>query len=131
MARGDQLELQDVPLTTRFRKFAGGPKRKVRDKAKVDVVQVDENKFGITIRRGTVTVKKAVVEGDKLSVTSVRGKITRAIKAGQYDSALFDDYDRLVANKTKRPATKAAAKPASKPAGKPKAAKPKSAKKKK
>ncbi|MBI5136278.1 MAG: hypothetical protein HZA24_02960 [Nitrospirae bacterium] len=94
-----QVALQEVSLTTRFRKFTGGRRDKVRDRAKVEVVQVGERTFGVTVKRGTVTVKKGTVGGAGLSEATVRAAVRRDIKAGAYDSALFDDYDRIVVAK--------------------------------
>jgi hypothetical protein len=97
--RSTQIELQEVPLNTRFRKFSGGARTKVRERAKIDVVKIAENRFGVTVRRGIVSVKKGTVESKTLTVSSVQSAVRKAIKAGDYDVALFDDYDRIVAEK--------------------------------
>lgn len=97
--RSVRVELQEVPLNTRFRKFSGGRKDKVRERAKVEVVQTGEESFGVTVKRGVVSVKKGKVSGQGLTVASVRAGVRRDIKAGKYDSALFDDYERIQAEK--------------------------------
>jgi len=97
--RSASIELQDVPLNTRFRKFTGGARDKVRERAKLDVVKVAENRFGVTVRRGIVSVKKGTVEGKGLTAAAVKAAVRRAIKTGDYDTALFDDYDRIIAEK--------------------------------
>lgn len=97
--RSVQVELQEVPLKTRFRKMTGGRRDKVRDRAKVEVVQVGEEKFGVTVRRGVVSVKKGTIQGSNLTVASVRAAIRRQIKQGKYDSALFDDYEKIQSGK--------------------------------
>ncbi|MDH4228659.1 MAG: hypothetical protein OEW11_02800 [Nitrospirota bacterium] len=92
------VELKDVDLSRRFRKYSGkrpDRKDKTRQRAKVDVVQTGPEEFGVTIRRGTVTVKKAVATGSTLNVKSLRAAVQRDIRAGKYDSALFDAYERL------------------------------------
>lgn len=94
-----KIELQEVSLTTRFRKFTGDRRSKVRDRAKVEVVQVGEHTFGVTVKRGTTTVKKGTVSGAGLTEASVRASVRKDIKGGGYDAALFDGYDRLVAAK--------------------------------
>lgn len=99
-----QVELKDVALTSRFRKYKGAKpdrKAKVRARAKVDVVQVDSEQYGVTIRRGTVTVKKGVVTGAGLTEKSVRSAVQRDIRAGKYDAEIFDAYEKIVAAKKK------------------------------
>jgi hypothetical protein len=97
--RSVQVELQEVPLTTRFRKFSGGRRDKVRERAKIEVVQTGADTFGVTVKRGITSVKKGKVAGGDLTVASVRAAVRRDIKAGKYDSALFDGYDRIMAAK--------------------------------
>ena len=97
--RSAQVELQEVPLNTRFRKFSGGARTKVRERAKIEVVKIADNRFGVTVRRGIVSVKKGTVEGATLTASSVQSAVRKAIKAGDYDAALFDGYDRIVAEK--------------------------------
>ena len=97
--RSTQIELKEVPLNTRFRKFSGGARTKVRERAKIEVVKIGDNRFGVTVRRGIVSVKKGVVEGDSFTVASVQSAVRKAIKSGDYDTALFDDYARIVAEK--------------------------------
>lgn len=94
-----QVELQEVPLSTRFRKYTGGRRDKVRERAKIEVVQVGEEKFGVTVKRGVVSVKKGTVSGKGLTVASVRASVRRQIKAGKYDDALFEEYERIQASK--------------------------------
>ncbi|MDH5526937.1 MAG: hypothetical protein OEY97_06455 [Nitrospirota bacterium] len=99
-----QVELTEVSLNRRFRKFKGDKpdrKAKVRARAKVDVVQVESDQYGVTIRRGTVTVKKGVVSGPDLTEKSVKSAVQRDIRAGKYDAAIFDEYDRISAAKKK------------------------------
>jgi len=97
--RSVQVELQEVPLTTRFRKMTGGRRDKVRDRAKVEVVQIGDEKFGVTVRRGVVSVKKGTIQGKGLTLASVRAAIRRSIKQGKYDDALFDGYEKIQASK--------------------------------
>ncbi len=97
--RSVNVELEEVPLNTRFRKYAGGRRVKVRERAKIEVVQVDQEKFGVTVKRGITSVKKGTVNGASLTVASVRAAVRRDIKAGRYDTALFEDYDRIQAAK--------------------------------
>lgn len=97
--RSVQVELQEVPLTTRFRKMTGGRRDKVRDRAKVEVVKTGDEKFGVTIRRGVVSVKKGTIQGANLTLASVRAAIRRQIKQGKFDSALFDEYEKIQAAK--------------------------------
>lgn len=94
-----QVELQDVPLTTRFRKFTGGRRDKVRERAKIEVVQIGDERFGVTVRRGIVSVKKGTVSGKGLTVASVRASVRRSIRSGKYDDALFEGYDKIQAAK--------------------------------
>jgi len=97
--RSVQVDLQDVPLHTRFRKFSGDRRDKVRARAKIEVVRIGEDKFGVTVKRGVVSVKKGTVSGSGLTEATVLSAVRKAIKAGEYDTALFDDYDRIQAQK--------------------------------
>lgn len=108
MARRTQatVELHEVPLKTRFRKLTTDKKAKVRQRAKVEVVPLGDNRFGVTIRRGVVTLKKGVVQMAQGTAAKVRTQIRRDIKAGHYDGALFEDYQKILAAK-KRKAAKA------------------------
>jgi hypothetical protein len=102
--RPSSAELQDVPLTTRFRKMNTDKKAKVRQRAKVVVVPISSNGYGVTIKRGTVTVKKGTVEIADTTATKVRTQVERDVKAGHYDTALFEDYERIVGAKRKKKA---------------------------
>jgi hypothetical protein len=95
------VQLEEVPLSTRFRKQTTDRKAKVRARAKVEVVQIGDKRFGVTIRRGIVTVKKGTVEAADTTVAKVRAAIQKEVKAGHYDTALFDDYAQIVASKKK------------------------------
>lgn len=99
--RAVSVQLEEVPLSTRFRKQTTDRKAKVRTRAKVEVVQIGDKRFGVTIRRGIVTVKKGTVDATGTTAAKVRAGIQRDIKAGHYDTALFDTYAEIVASKKK------------------------------
>ncbi|MFQ5508160.1 MAG: hypothetical protein ACE5FN_02355 [Leptospirillia bacterium] len=102
--RAVKVELEEVALNTRFRKFSGDRNSKVRQRAKVEVVRVSEDEFGVTIKRGITTVKKGKFNGKGLKEASIRSAVQRDIRAGKYDDALFDGYDRIQAAKKKKKA---------------------------
>jgi len=104
--RSVQVDLQEVPLHTRFRKFTGDRRDKVRARAKIEVVKIGEYKFGVTIKRGVVSVKKGTVGGNGLTEASVTASVRKGIKAGDYDTALFDDFDRIQAQKKAKATSK-------------------------
>ncbi len=97
--KSTKLVLEEVPLNTRFRKFSGDRRDKVRGRAKIEVVKIGDGRFGVTVKRGIVSVKKGVVSGPGLTAGSVQTAVRRAIKAGDYDDALFDGYDKIMAEK--------------------------------
>ncbi len=100
-----QVELKEVPLNTRFRKFKGGRKTKVRERAKIEVVNTGDGEYGVTIKRGIISVKKGRVDGASLTLAGVRAAVRRDIKSGKYDADLFEGYDNIQAAKKAKTAS--------------------------
>lgn len=97
------IQFNELPIETPLRKKPGPSKEKIRAKVKVKIVDYDENSFLVGLQRGLRYVKKLSIQkhqdGKAVSDKEIEKEIKDMIAKGDFDQAIFDDYDRLVEGK--------------------------------
>jgi len=103
MARPRNLQLTELPLTTRFKRKPRTPDLKaIRDKAKITIAYYDAEHYGVTIKRGVTIVKKAKMPIGKMDMAEAEKAIRAEISRGTFDADLVDGYQRIMASRKRK-----------------------------
>jgi hypothetical protein len=103
MARKKDLQLTELPLTTRFKRKPRTPNVKaIRQKAKISIAFYDADHYGVTLKRGITIVKKAKMPIDKLDMAQAEKAVRAEVLKGTFDEELINGYQRIMASRKRR-----------------------------
>ena len=103
MPKKKDLQLTELPLTTRFKRKPRTPNVKaIRQKAKISIAFYDADHYGVTLKRGITIVKKAKMPINKLDMAQAEKAVRVEIVKGTFDDELINGYQRVMASRKRR-----------------------------
>jgi electron transfer flavoprotein alpha/beta subunit len=103
MPRTKDLQLTELPLTTRFKRKPRTPNVKaIREKAKISVAYYDADNYGVTVKRGITIVKKLKMPIQKMDMQQAEKAIRTEVMRGSFDEDLINGYQRVMAARKRK-----------------------------